>query len=130
MKKISAFITSLKESGNGRLAIALCALGVLLMLFGSSFQTYAGIQGARQSASLRAYEKEISALCEQVCAQEIYVSVNTSSDGSLAGIAVVCRRLDDKTRLMLTDMLSSLYGIGSNNIYIAAPTSNAPTLQS
>jgi hypothetical protein len=104
--------------------IIIGCIGILLLSVGS-------FEGKSDSVSLEEYRDATETRIEQMCMQVsgIYqasvmvsfddsVITSTGSMPSISGIAVVCRGSNARSRTELTKLLSSLYSLPTNKIYI------------
>ena len=96
-------------------------LGLTLILFGA-------VGGGEKRGEVEELSEEES--LERICASVVgvgecrviigYTPTSRSSEKRVESVCVVCRGASSvKVRERLTELLSSLYGIGSNRIYIA-----------
>ena len=101
------FLDYLREKKSLWFITAALIIGILLMLFGGEVST-GGIDG------------RVKALCERVDGvSSVSVMVNSDQSGGIIGVAIVCAEGDDPAiRLKLTEMLKSLFDIGSDQISI------------
>ncbi len=109
-------IGKIGEIKHSKLILLACVIGILLMLFGSGFFD------RNEKNSGTDYEKDIKELCRKIVDEDIYVTVNTNSANSLAGVALVLKGGEDSLlKLKLTQAISVLYSIPTSKIYVTAP---------
>ena len=118
----SPFVSFIKKGGGGWKIGILLAVGVILLLF--------GLSGTEESETqLYDEEQRLCALCERVKgAGDCYVMVGYSSEGSrysssstrrVESVTVICEGADSITvKQQLTEIITSLYGIGANRVTI------------
>ena len=136
MNKFSDAVKELIGKKHGKLFVVLFALGVALLLF--SFAMPSSDQKEGES-SLNEYktelEKELSELCSEIEGagkSKVMVSFSSgevreyksgvlisSSPPKIEGVTVLCRGADRASvKRAVCDMISALYGIGSNRICV------------
>jgi hypothetical protein len=113
-----SFLSSVKRSGGSRIII-LALVGVFIISLG--FITGSGEQDSESD------EGRLSALCEAIdgvgrC--RVYVSYSpsgySSGQGRVEGVAIVCDGADRAAvRSEIIELVSALYGIGSNRISVS-----------
>ena len=117
--------------------LLLLGVGILLLLFGSFSDTKN--EASNEQGSLAEYKKTLEAELEELCSsvegvgrcrvtvsfergEELKYKGNTlieSSPPRVLGICVVCRGADSyEVSKKLTDMLSSLFNIGTNRVSV------------
>ena len=110
-KPFSGFLSGLR--GGGRLAIllALLLVGVGMILLGR------GGEAEKNSATL---SEELAELCSMVeGVGECRVMLTESEGGEVVSVAILCDGGDRvEVRAALTDVISELFGIGTNRISI------------
>jgi hypothetical protein len=91
------------------LPLLIIPIAVLLIVFGSSES-----QSAEPSP-----EDELAAVCSEIeGVGECRVMV-TYKDGEVYAVAVICRGADDiKTKERIVELITSVYGIGSNRVTV------------
>ena len=110
---MSDSIVSFIKSHRSTLGVAVIFLiGLLLIAFPAADGDVEGVQGSDADT--------LSALCSSVAGVgECEIMMSYSPSGEVAAVAVICDGADTPAvRAALTDMISSLYGIGSNRISI------------
>ena len=117
----STFLSFLKKGGGFKIAVLL-AVSVILLAFGLS-------SGEDTEGQLLDEEIRLCALCERVKgAGDCYVMVGYSTEGSrysstvtrrVESVTVICDGADKASvRQQLTDIITSLYGIGANRVTV------------
>ena len=127
MLNIRSLIKSTELSGKRRAVILLLALGLLLMLV-------AAIPGGTDGGAATA-EEQIEERLERMCSAldgvgkcRVMVTCSYSearygseSRPTVQSVAVVCKRGDrPEVRSAVTELVVSLYGIGSNRVCVSA----------
>lgn len=118
------FLSFLKKGKSSWKIFILLLVGVCLLLFG-------GVFDRTDSSEEYSYDEEIrlTQLCSRVRGVgECYVMIGYSSEGSsrysaserrVESVVVVCQGADSvSVRQELTDIIVSLYGIGSNRVAV------------
>ena len=117
-------ISLIKGVGNKPKLITLFALGLALIIFGA-----VGGLGERDAASDTLYTDEEARLAELCSSVEgvgrcrVMISYEKSgyrTDGAVVSVCIACEGAHSvAVRKRLTELVTALYGIGSNRIYIA-----------
>ena len=113
LKSDSGFFEFLKGKGVSKKVVLLLVLGVLLLLIGTR-----GISAEQESEE--AGESELSSMCSSlVGVGECRVMVTYSDEGEVYAVAVLCEGAEsDAVRGRIYELVSSLYGIGTNRIAV------------
>lgn len=110
---MSDSIKSFLKSHRSLLGVAVIFAASLLLII------FPGAEGEKGGAP-ESEAATLSALCSSVLGVgECEAMISYSPSGEVAAVAVICEGADTPAvRAALTDMISSLYGIGSNRISI------------
>ena len=106
-------VSSFLRRHTSLLRVALIFLaGLLLIVFSGSFTEAEAPTGSEKT--------DLAELCSAVAGVgECEVMISYAESGEVLAVAVICEGADSlSVRATLTDMISSLYGIGSNRISI------------
>lgn len=105
---ISSF---LRRHGGAVRVGAVFLVGLLLILFSGIFEG---------NAQAERGETDLKTLCSSVAdVGECEVMISYGASGEVVAVAVICEGGDSlSVRATLTDMIGSLYGIGSNRISV------------
>lgn len=116
MRSDKDFLTFLKGMLKGKTLIFMLAVVALVALVIHA-QSQAAVDEVEAPVS---EESELSELCSSVAGVgRCRVTVVLDSDGSVSAVAVVCEGGDSLTvRARLTELITTLYGIGSNRVSI------------
>lgn len=106
----------LSEGGVGIKALAVALLGILLMLPG----VFGGDKNDSVSVSEQTLEEKVAEVCSSVeGVGRSRVIITYGDEDAVYAVAVLCDGADSVyVRRSLTDMISSLFGIGANRISI------------
>ena len=110
-KKLLPFLRRITENGRLAACLALLVLGILLLAFG-------GFGGA--SAEAVSDGEELRELCSRVeGVGDCRVMLKHSDGGEVVSVAVLCDGAESiSVRASLSELISELYGIGTNRITI------------
>lgn len=110
---LGTFLNFLKQGNTFKIAL-IFAIGIILIAFGS-------VGGkSTDEVSLPDEEARLAALCEAIeGVGECSVMLSFSQSGRVESVAIICEGAQDvSVREKLTDLVTSLYGIGANRISI------------
>lgn len=112
MKSDFSFLTFIKKQDKGFILLIIGAIALALLLIPSS-----------NKKSVEKTEIDEAARLEELCSQiegvgECQVMV-TYKGGEVYAVAVICKGADSpKVRERLTDLITSMYGIGTNRVTV------------
>lgn len=111
---LSSFFDFLKKGNTLKIGI-IFALGIILIAFGSFWGA-----DSDGDTDLPDEEERLSALCEAIeGVGECNVMLSYSPSGRVESAAIICEGADSVyVREKLTELITSLYGIGTNRISI------------
>lgn len=107
---LSGMVRYLKEKKSLLVILAVLAIGIMLMLFGS------GTDGIGTGDT----EKRVAELCERIeGVSDVSVMIVNDAGGSVRGVAVVCEGGDEAdVRLTLTELICALFAIPSSSVSV------------
>lgn len=119
----SVFFSYLKKNKRLLLLVLGALVGVTLIFIGSSSASGSDIEGDSTEERLEAICSALSGVGEcrvMVTYKEREARYGASAERVVESVAVVCKGADRAgVRAELTEMLSSLFGIGTNRIHIS-----------